>query len=65
MTDKAGSNTFQTLNGHFKETYSDRLEYLIPEGVKVLKSIEFIKAEKMPGNLYHQPVILSNEHGRL
>jgi hypothetical protein len=58
------SNTFaDTLNGLFKEAYADKLENLIPEGLKLYKMIEFLPKEKQPGNLYHQPVILGHEHG--
>lgn len=58
------ANTFSdTLNGLFKEAYSDKLENLIPEGLKLYKMIEFLPKEKQPGNLYHQPVILGHEHG--
>lgn len=46
-----------------KETYADKIQDLIPDGVKLLKRIDFIKAEKMPGNFYNQPCILTNEHG--
>ncbi|RLF65296.1 MAG: hypothetical protein DRN30_04230 [Thermoplasmata archaeon] len=63
MADKAGSNTFETLNGHFKETYADRIEDLRPDGVKLLNAIEFMPSAKMQGNLYHQPIILSHEQG--
>jgi hypothetical protein len=49
--DKAGANTFQTLNGHFKEVYSDKINDLRPDGVKLLNSISFLEAEKNPGNL--------------
>lgn len=58
------SNTFaDTLNGLFKEAYADKLENLIPEGLKLYKMIDFLPKEKQPGNLYHQPVILGHEHG--
>lgn len=58
------ANTFSdTLNGLFKEAYADKLENLIPEGLKLYKMIEFLSKEKQPGNLYHQPVILGHEHG--
>ena len=64
------NNTFGTadnavgnLNGLFKETYADKLETLIPDGVKVLNKIKFMSKDKQPGNLYHQPVILGLEHG--
>lgn len=63
MADLQGSNQFSTLNGHFKETYADRIQDLRPEGVKLLKNIPFMKSEKMPGNFYHAPVTLSYEHG--
>lgn len=58
------SNNFSdTLNGLFKEAYADKLENLIPEGLKLYKAIDFLSKEKQPGNLYHQPVILGHEHG--
>lgn len=57
-------NTVAQLNGMFKESYSDKgIENLIPEGVKLVSRIPFIKKEKQPGAQYHQPVVLSNEHG--
>jgi len=52
------NNTVGTLNGFFKETYSDRLAELIPDGVKLLNKIKFMSKDKQPGNLYHQPIIL-------
>jgi hypothetical protein len=57
------SGTVGTLNGFFKETYADKLGELIPDGVKLLNKIKFMSKDKMPGNLYHQPVILGMEHG--
>lgn len=57
------NNTVGTLNGLFKEVYADKLENLIPDGVKILKEIKFVPKDKQPGNLYHQPVILGMEHG--
>lgn len=57
-------NTFaDTLNGLFKEAYADKLQNLIPEGLKLYKKIDFLPKDKQPGNLYHQPVILGHEHG--
>lgn len=55
--------TVGTLNGLFKEAYADKLELLIPDGVKLLNKIKFMSKDKQPGNLYHQPVILGLEHG--
>lgn len=57
------AGTIGTLNGLFKESYADKLENLIPDGVKLLNKIHFMSKDKMPGNLYHQPVILGLEHG--
>jgi hypothetical protein len=59
------NNTVGNLNGLFKEVYADKLENLIPDGVKVLKEVKFVPKEKQPGNLYHQPVILGMEHGKI
>lgn len=52
----------QTMNGLFKEIYANRLEDLIPDGVKLLNKIPFGKREAL-GNLFHQPVVLGLEHG--
>lgn len=59
----ATANTLASLNGLFKESYADKLEELIPDGVKLLNKIKFMPKDKQPGNLYHQPVILGMEHG--
>ncbi len=56
-------NTVGNLNGLFKETYADKMQELIPDGVKLLNKIKFMSKEKQPGNLYHQPVVLGMEHG--
>lgn len=57
-------NTYAgTLNGMFKEQYADKIEKLIPDGVKLLNLISFVAKDKQQGNLYHQPVILGMEHG--
>src|SRR5271167_3697884 len=58
------NNTFAgSLNAMFKENYADKIEDLIPDGVKLLNLIKFMPKDKQPGNLYHQPVILGLEHG--
>jgi len=56
-------NAVGNLNGFFKEVYADKLQELIPEGLKLVNMIKFIGKEKQGGNLYHQPVILGAEHG--
>jgi hypothetical protein len=55
-------NTTSTLNGLFKEVYADKISNLVPDNAKLTKMIEFSEAERV-GNFYHQPVILSQEHG--
>lgn len=57
------ANTFTSLNANFKEAYADKLELLIPDGVKAINRIKFSSRDKQPGNKYHQPVILGGEHG--
>lgn len=60
----SSSNNFSdTLNANFKEIYADKIENLIPEGVKLLNKISFSSRDRQLGNLYHQPVILGHEHG--
>ena len=59
----ASANSLSTLNGLFKEAYGDKLNNLIPDGVKILNKIKFMPKDKQPGNLFHQPVILGHEHG--
>lgn len=56
-------NTVGNLNGLFKEVYADKLQELIPDGVKLLNMVDFISKEKQGGNLFHQPVVLGLEHG--
>lgn len=46
-----------------KEVYAEKLENLIPDGVKLLNKIPFAKQSQQTGNLYHQPVVLGHEHG--
>ena len=58
-------NTVQTLDGHFKEIYAEKIKDLVPEGMKMLTFAEFNSAEKLLGNLYHQPIVLGLEHGKM
>lgn len=51
------------LSGLFKEAYGDSVENLVPEVAKLVKMVPFIERDKEEGNKYHQPVILSMEHG--
>lgn len=59
----ANANNLVTLNGLFKEVYADKLERLIPDGVKLQTMIKFAPRQKQPGNFYNQPVVLGLEHG--
>jgi hypothetical protein len=63
MADYSGANSATTLNGLFKEVYEDNLKRLIPDGKKILQKIKFVSKDRMPGNAYHQPVVLGMEHG--
>lgn len=63
MAVNSGANTVATLDGHFKQVYASKLRNLVPEGTPLYKMIEFISAEKQPGDFYHQPIILSHEAG--
>lgn len=56
-------NDLEALNGLFKESYSDKLEMLQPDGVKLLKKIKFVPSAKQTGNFYNAPVVLGLEHG--
>lgn len=58
----AVSNTFTSLNALFKQVYADKVQNLVPDGVKLYKMIKFEQKSKL-GNSYNQPVILGLEHG--
>lgn len=51
------------LTGLFKEVYADDLENLVPEQAKVMRLVPFVPADKETGDLYHQPVIVTQEQG--
>lgn len=59
----ATSFDLSSYQGIFKRVYSDKIKNLIPDGVKVLKRIEFVKDSEMQGESYRQPVQLGYEHG--
>lgn len=50
------------LDGLFKEVYGEKVENLIPDSAKLIKDVKFTQSTKI-GDSYHQPVILSGEHG--
>lgn len=55
-------NAVDTLNGLFKERYSDEVEKLVPDHVKLYNDIKFDTSKKL-GDTYNEPVILSLESG--
>lgn len=57
------ANTLENLNGLYKKVYDGKLENLIPDGVKLLNAVKFVRKEKRPGADYNQSVILGMEHG--
>lgn len=58
-----GENAMDTLQGWFKELYADKEIRLVPDAAWLTKNIPFNKAEAGLGNLYHQPVVLTQEQG--
>lgn len=56
------SNTVSTLNGIFKERYSESVKQLVPDHVKLYNRIKFDTSKKV-GDSYNEPVILSLESG--
>lgn len=52
-----------TLNANYKQVYGDKIEDLIPDGVKVLEDLSLEKGEQQQGGTYNQPVALGLEHG--
>lgn len=63
MAVSSSPNTFDNLNGLFKDTYADNLENLLPKGLVVQQDLKWADKSKMPGNRFHQPVLLGHEHG--
>jgi len=56
-------NTASTISAWIKDIYADKLENLIPEGVRLLRDIPFLKGDKELGDNYIQPVALTHEFG--
>lgn len=57
------ANDISTMDGLFKETFADKLERLLPDGVHLGKDIPFVSKEKREGASYNQPVHLSRCQG--
>lgn len=56
-------NTLTQLNGWFKELYADQELNLVPEATYLVKNVKFNKSQQGTGNVYHQPVWLTQEQG--
>jgi len=56
-------NSASTVSAWLKEIYADELQNLVPEGVRLLKSVKFQAGEKELGDNYIQPVALTHEFG--
>lgn len=52
-----------TLNGWFKELYASTEINLVPDAAYLTKNVAFKKSEAGLGNVYHQPVVLTQEQG--
>lgn len=55
-------NAVDTLNGLFKDRYSDKVKELVPDHVKLYNAVKFDTSKKI-GQSYNEPVILSLESG--
>lgn len=62
MANKAG-NDLDTLQGLFRKVYSDNIKYLVPDGVRLLKMIDFVSANKQQGESFNMSVEIGLEHG--
>jgi hypothetical protein len=59
----ATQNTASTISAWLKEIYADKLHTLVPEGVRLVKMVDFQSGEKELGDAYIQPVALTHEFG--
>lgn len=61
----SANNTVASLNGLFKEVYMDKITDLVPDSAKLIKLIPMMKKEKLMGNQFNFPVIVSLENGKI
>jgi len=59
----SAANTEDTLNGHYKQIYSDNIKDLRPAGMKIINMVDFIESSKRNGDFYNCPIALGYEHG--
>lgn len=58
----AGENTISTTEGLTKEVYGNKLNEIVPTSSVVYDIVSFDEGDKL-GDSYHQPLVLTNEHG--
>ncbi len=56
------ANQVDTLNGLFKDRYSESVQDLVPDHVKLFNAVKFDESKKI-GKKYNEPVLLSLESG--
>lgn len=59
----ATANTTLTLEGIFKRVYDNRVRYIYPNGVRVIKDIPFRGGDKRPGESFNAAITLVFENG--
>jgi hypothetical protein len=59
----ADANTTITLEGIFKRVYDNRVRYIYPNGVRVIKDIPFRGGDKRPGESFNAAITLVFENG--
>lgn len=57
------ANTVTSLNGLFKEVYSEKIKDLVPTQTKMVNMVDFSAGDKQLGNQFNEPVILGLEGG--
>lgn len=59
----ATANTTLTLEGIFKRVYDNRVRYIYPNGVRVIKDVPFRGGDKRPGESFNAAITLVFENG--
>src|SRR5690606_13889411 len=54
---------FVSANGLFKTIYADKMKDLLPDGVKLVKEVDFVPQAERHGASYNQALCLGMEHG--
>lgn len=57
------ANTQSQLNGLFQKVYADNVKYLVPDGVRLLKLVDFVGSSKQQGESFNMSVSIGLEHG--